>query len=62
MNSNNDIDEEMMKRLLTKITKNEKIKKQKIEEVYFFVRNKQYLNDKIKVFNKKNAKGRIIIC
>ena len=62
MNSNNDIDEEMIKRLLYKITKNEKIKEQKIEEVYFFVRNKEYLSDKIKVFNKKNAKGCIIIC
>ena len=62
MNSNNDIDEEMMKRLLDKITKNEKIKEKKIKEIYFFVRNKDYISNKIKVFNKKNAKGCIIIC
>ena len=62
MNSNNDIDEEMIKRLLDKITKNEKIKEQKIKEVYFFVRNKEYVSNKIKVFNKANAKGCIIIC
>ena len=62
MNSNDDIDEEMIKRLLGKITKNEKIKEQKIKEVYFFVRNKEYLSDKIKVFNKENAKGCIMIC
>ena len=62
MNSNNDIDEEMIKRLLDKITKNEKIKEQKIKEVYFFIRNKQYISKKIKVFNKANAKGCIMIC
>ena len=62
MNGNNDIDEEMIKRLLDKITKNEKIKQQKIKEIYFFIRNKEYVSDKIKVFNKKNAKGCIIIC
>ena len=62
MNSNNDIDEEMMKRLLDKITKNEKIKEKKIKEIYFFVRNKDYISNKIKVFNKENAKGCIIIC
>ena len=62
MNSDNDIDEEMIKRLLDKITKNEKIKEQKIKEVCFFIRNKEYVSSKIKVFNKKNAKGRVIIC
>ena len=62
MNSNNDIDEEMIKRLLDKFTKNEKIKQQKIEEVYYFLRNKEYVNSKVKVFNKKNAKGCVIIC
>ena len=62
MNSNNDIDEEMIKRLLDKFKKNEKIKQQKIEEVYYFLRNKEYVNSKVKVFNKKNAKGCVIIC
>ena len=62
MNNNNDIDEEMIKRLLDKITKNEKIKKEKIKEICFFVRNKEYVSNKIKVFNKKNAKGCIMIC
>ena len=62
MNSNNDIDEEMIKKLLDKITKNEKIKEQKIKKVYFFIRNKEYVSNKIKVFNKENAKGCIMIC
>ena len=62
MNSNNDIDEEMIKRLLDKITKNEKIKQQqKIKEVYFFIRNKEYISNKIKLLNKEDAKGCIII-
>ena len=52
----------MIKRLLDKITKNEKIKEKKIKEICFFIRNKEYVSNKIKVFNKKNAKGCIMIC
>ena len=39
-----------------------KKKKLKIKEVYFFIRNKEYVSNKIKVFNKANAKGCIMIC
>ena len=52
----------MIKILIDKITKNEGIKKQKIKEIYFFVRNKEYVSNKIKVFSKVNVKGCIMIC
>ena len=42
--------------------KKEQNKEEKIKEIYCFVRNKDYISKKIKVFNKKNAKGCIIIC